>query len=102
MKTVVSKAIKRAKDEAMKKTSKGRKVTTDDEELIKLLESSKAKIKVIGVGGGGCNIIQRMTEVGILGADTVALGEAADIIRVKKKKIRPKLDMGFVGEITRR
>lgn len=85
MKSVVSKAIERAKRETadMKKPTKKR-AGDDDEELIKLLESSKAKIRVVGVGGGGCNTIQRMTEVGILGAETIAINtDAQDLLKVK-------------------
>ncbi|PIN84851.1 MAG: cell division protein FtsZ [Candidatus Diapherotrites archaeon CG11_big_fil_rev_8_21_14_0_20_37_9] len=102
MKTVVSKAIKRAKDEAMKKPvvpGVRRKGGDDDEELIALLESSKAKIKVIGVGGGGCNTIQRMTEVGILGAETLAINtDAQDLLKVKADRkilIGKKLTRGL-------
>ena len=88
MKSVVSKALKRAKDEAMlaEKPRSGpkKKADYDDEALVKLLEESKARIRVVGVGGGGCNTIQRMTEVGILGAETFAVNtDAQDLLKVK-------------------
>ncbi|MCR4336151.1 MAG: cell division protein FtsZ [archaeon] len=85
MKTVVSKALKRVRDDADSAKSKvKRKYTDDDESLIKLLENSKARIRVVGVGGGGCNTIQRMTEVGILGAETFAINtDAQDLLKVK-------------------
>ncbi|MFH1391573.1 MAG: cell division protein FtsZ [Candidatus Diapherotrites archaeon] len=84
MKTVVSKALKRIRDDADKIKPKKRKYIADDESLIKLLENSRAKIRVVGIGGGGCNTIQRMTEVGILGAETFAINtDAQDLLKVK-------------------
>ncbi len=88
MKSVVSKALKRAKDEAMlaekPRLGSKKKADYDDEALVKLLEESRARIRVVGVGGGGCNTIQRMTEVGILGAETFAVNtDAQDLLKVK-------------------
>jgi cell division protein FtsZ len=52
-----------------------------DEELEKLLSNQKAAIKVIGTGGGGNNTINRITEVGIIGAETVAMNtDAQDLL----------------------
>ena len=52
-----------------------------DEELEKILARQKAKIKVIGSGGGGNNTINRITEVGIAGAETVAVNtDAQDLL----------------------
>ncbi|MDO8537325.1 MAG: cell division protein FtsZ [archaeon] len=53
----------------------------DDAELTRVLEQSKAKIRVIGVGGGGNNTINRMTEIGIIGAETIAVNtDAQDLL----------------------
>ena len=38
---------------------------TIDKELAEMLKKQSAKIKVIGVGGGGCNSLSRMREIGI-------------------------------------
>lgn len=52
-----------------------------DEELENLLSLQKATIKVVGAGGGGNNTINRMTEVGILGAETIAVNtDAQDLL----------------------
>jgi len=52
-----------------------------DAELEKLLAKQKATIKVIGSGGGGNNTINRITEVGIIGAETIALNtDAQDLL----------------------
>jgi len=48
-----------------------------------ILESSQARIKVVGVGGGGCNTIERMSEVGIAGAETFAVNtDAQDLLNI--------------------
>ncbi|MGE0792947.1 MAG: cell division protein FtsZ [Candidatus Woesearchaeota archaeon] len=53
----------------------------DDMELEELLSSHKANIKVIGCGGGGCNTINRISEVGILGTETIAINtDAQDLL----------------------
>jgi cell division protein FtsZ len=46
--------------------------TIADQELVKILESLKTNIKVIGCGGGGTNTIDRLSEVGIVGAEIYA------------------------------
>lgn len=52
-----------------------------DAELEALLSSQKAKIKVIGCGGAGCNTINRISEVGILGTETIAVNtDAQDLL----------------------
>ena len=52
-----------------------------DRELEELLSKHRAKIKVIGVGGGGNNTIDRVTEVGIAGAETIAINtDAQDLL----------------------
>ncbi len=52
-----------------------------DAELEKLLENRRAAIKVIGVGGAGNNSITRMSEVGIKGAELIAVNtDAADLL----------------------
>jgi cell division protein FtsZ len=52
-----------------------------DEELEQLLDQQKAKIKVVGTGGGGNNTINRITEVGIAGSESIALNtDAQDLL----------------------
>ncbi|MEM4662861.1 MAG: cell division protein FtsZ [Candidatus Diapherotrites archaeon] len=61
--------------------SKKRAILEKDEELEKILEAAQAKIKVFGVGGGGSNTVERMHEVGIVGAKTYAINtDAQDLI----------------------
>jgi len=55
--------------------------TETDDELRKILESKKAVIKVVGVGGAGGNTISRMMQIGIVGAETVAMNtDAQDLL----------------------
>jgi len=52
-----------------------------DAELEELLSRKSAKIKVVGTGGGGNNTINRLTDVGIVGAETVAMNtDAQDLL----------------------
>ncbi|HZX11965.1 MAG TPA: cell division protein FtsZ [Candidatus Nanoarchaeia archaeon] len=58
-----------------------KKTTAIDEELEELVTRQKAKIKVFGIGGGGNNTINRMSEVGITGSETVAVNtDAQDLL----------------------
>jgi cell division protein FtsZ len=57
------------------------KLSSIDEELEAILSKQKAKIKVIGAGGGGNNTINRISEVGITGAETIAINtDAQDLL----------------------
>lgn len=61
--------------------SKFSNLSAEDRELEKLLTSKKARIKVIGCGGAGKNTISRISEIGILGAETIALNtDAQDLL----------------------
>lgn len=53
------------------------KSATTDEELAELLDSVSARILVAGVGGAGNNAITRLMEVGVEGAETLALNTDA-------------------------
>ncbi len=58
-----------------------------DEELEGMLSLQKAKIKVIGAGGGGNNTINRITEVGVEGAETIAINtDAQDLLYTTANK----------------
>jgi len=58
-----------------------------DVELEHLLSKQKATIKVVGTGGGGNNTIQRISEVGIVGAETIAVNtDAQDLLYTTANK----------------
>ncbi|RJQ15539.1 cell division protein FtsZ [Candidatus Woesearchaeota archaeon] len=58
-----------------------------DAELEEMLSKQKAKIKVIGIGGGGNNTINRVSEVGIYGAETIAINtDAQDLLYTNADK----------------
>jgi cell division protein FtsZ len=53
----------------------------EDAEIRSILESKKTKIKVIGCGGAGNNTVTRLMEVGIIGAETIAINtDAQDLL----------------------
>ena len=58
-----------------------------DNELEQMLTTQKAKIKVVGCGGGGNNTINRITEVGVIGAETIAINtDAQDLLYTSADK----------------
>jgi cell division protein FtsZ len=58
-----------------------------DAELQELLAKQVARIKVIGVGGGGNNTLNRIWEVGIKGSDTIAVNtDAQDLLYTQADK----------------
>src|SRR6266704_283074 len=44
----------------------------EDAELERILASLRTNIKILGIGGGGCNTIDRLVESGIVGAELFA------------------------------
>ncbi len=58
-----------------------------DTELEELLAKQRATIKVVGCGGGGNNTINRISEVGIKGAETLAVNtDAQDLLYARSDK----------------
>ena len=52
-----------------------------DQELEQLIKNQAAKIKVIGIGGGGNNSLSRMREIGIRGGELIAINtDAQDLL----------------------
>jgi cell division protein FtsZ len=92
-----AKVASRIKPSKAKKT--GKRSTHSDDELVDMLEMNQAKILVVGCGGGGCNTIERMAEVGIKGALTFAVNtDAQDLLSTradKKLLIGKKLTRGL-------
>lgn len=62
-------------------------LSQDDEELLKFIESAKPKIYVVGAGGSGSNTATRMSELGIEGANVVAMNtDAPHLARTKSHR----------------
>ncbi len=56
-------------------------VSDIDKELEELLKKQTAKIKVVGIGGGGGNSLGRMKEIGIKGGELIAVNtDAQDLL----------------------
>ncbi|MBI5148880.1 cell division protein FtsZ [Candidatus Pacearchaeota archaeon] len=52
-----------------------------DKELEEILKKQRAKVRVLGVGGGGGNTLSRMREIGIKGAEIIAVNtDAQDLL----------------------
>jgi cell division protein FtsZ len=70
-------------------TSSSGHTNPDDVELEKILQAKKARIKVFGCGGAGNNTITRIAEIGVIGAETIAVNtDAQDLLKsVADRKI---------------
>jgi cell division protein FtsZ len=75
MKSIVKAAKKRA--------NKGAK-NVDEQEFEEFLASHVPKIRVVGVGGAGGNTVMRLLEMGVKGAELVAVNtDAQDLSKIK-------------------
>ncbi|NPA85864.1 MAG: cell division protein FtsZ [bacterium] len=52
-------------------------VAPEDREVLEFYEKAKAKIKVVGIGGAGCNTISRLFDMGIEGVELIAMNTDA-------------------------
>ena len=71
-----------------------------DEELLKIIEGSRANIIVVGTGGAGNNTISRLTEIGIEGARTITVNtDAQDLFysTADKKLLLGRQTCGGLG-----
>lgn len=58
-----------------------------DRELEELLKTQSAKIKVVGVGGGGNNTLSRIHEIGVKGGEMIAVNtDAQDLLYTNADK----------------
>ncbi len=91
MKSIIDNTIKESEKRRDRKTMEKRRGydSSIDQELEDIIHRSRAKICVIGTGGGGNNTISRLTEIGIEGAETISMNtDAQDLFySVADKKI---------------
>ncbi len=58
-----------------------------DKELEELLKKQSAKIKVVGIGGGGNNTLNRIHEIGVKGGEMIAMNtDAQDLLYTNADK----------------
>ena len=70
-----------AEEEFRFEIEEGKNIEETDKELKRFLEIQRARVRVFGIGGGGNNTLSRMMEIGIKGADMVALNtDAQDLL----------------------
>jgi cell division protein FtsZ len=67
-------------------------ISEDDQQLLQFYESTKPKIYVLGMGGSGSNTLSRMTQIGVVGAATIAMN--TDVQHLMKTKADRKLLIG--------
>lgn len=87
METIIGEAIKNADVGRKSKAGTPLPKVEMDEELEKILTKVKARIVVTGAGGAGCNTMSRLSEVGIQGAEIVAVNtDAQDLLYTHAEK----------------
>ncbi len=56
-----------------------------------LQPESFARIKVVGIGGGGCNAVNRMLDEGLSGIEFIAVNTDAQALQFSKAKVRVRV-----------
>ena len=91
MKSIIDNTIRESEKRRDRKASEERRGydSSIDQELEDIIQRSRAKICVVGTGGGGNNTVSRLTEIGIEGAETISMNtDAQDLFySVADKKI---------------
>ncbi len=78
---------------ALERAAREREVAENvEEEILQVLHELKTVIKVIGVGGSGCNTITRLYEEGIEGAELIAIN--TDVQHLYYTKAHKRLLIG--------
>ena len=86
MKSFLSDAISRAGSQGGDANPTYQEYSAADQELLSVLESLKTNIKIVGCGGGGTNTIDRLSEVGISGAEIFAANtDAQHLLAVRAR-----------------
>ena len=63
------------------------KLSKEDEELERILANRQARIKVMGCGGAGNNTISRISDIGVTGAEIIAVNtDAQDLLNSNADK----------------
>jgi cell division protein FtsZ len=91
MKSIVEEALQRAEIEKRTRFEKQPAESVEDE-IVQMLHELRTEIRVIGVGGSGCNTISRMFEEGIEGAELIALN--TDVQHLYYTKANKRLLVG--------
>jgi len=75
-----------------KRTKEKPEISKEDEELAKIVEESRTKIKIVGAGGAGNNTVTRLMEAGIRDVETIAIN--TDALQLLNSKAHRKLLIG--------
>ncbi len=79
METIVKTAVKEPVEADLLKTKKG--TAPSDKELDDLLGTNNTRIRVVGAGGAGNNTLSRLMEIGVKGAECIAVNtDAQDLL----------------------
>ena len=63
------------------------RISADDEEILRFIESARPKIYVVGTGGSGSNTVSRLSSIGVQGATLITMNtDAAHLVRTKAER----------------
>jgi len=91
LKSIIEEALSRAEREKREKAEDKVPENVEDE-IAEVLRELKTVIKVIGVGGAGCNTITRLYEEGVEGAELIAMN--TDVQALYYTKAHKRLLLG--------
>lgn len=91
MRSIIEEALSRAEREK-KERMEGKAAENVEDEIVQMLHELKTVIKVIGVGGAGCNTITRLYEEGVEGAELIAMN--TDVQHLYYTKANRRLLLG--------
>jgi len=81
LESIIGEAVKRGESSYRSKSGSGRSRSKIDMELEDILAELRSRIVVVGSGGAGCNTINRLMEVSVDGATTIAMNtDAQDLL----------------------
>lgn len=73
MKSLIDEALKvHATQDATASQPAAESVTSDEEELRKIVDALHMRISIVGCGGSGSNTLNRLSKTGVFGADLIA------------------------------
>ncbi len=68
-------------------TGEEKPVSDDDKEIMALIQETAPKILVAGCGGSGCNTLNRIQEIGVVGARLIAMNtDAQHLLKIRADK----------------
>lgn len=91
--------IPESREEKAGRPEQGRETREGESLLYDFADEARpsARIKVIGVGGGGCNAVNRMIEAGVEGVQFAAVNTDEQALRVSRAEVKLQIGAKLTG-----